>query len=185
MSVDSLIMERLSTAGFKSQEPNPDAIYYGCVQFPKKHCSGEKCTVALFVYLWEILSYHDLTRLKRFVSQRTSKLCNQFFYLPIFSTPCMGHLVYLMFRCDGDVMESLESLEILWELNTAYSRFKVTMVFCTCAPLLCTRSQSDSFEVTDMSLFFWLHHFRYPSCSKGHPNGFPLGGFMQHFKLYG
>ena len=82
-------------------------------------------------------------------------------------------------------MESLENLEILWELNTAYSRFKVTMVFCTCAPLLCTRSQSDSFEVTDMSLFFWLHHFRYPSCSKGHPNGFPLGGFMQHFKLYG
>jgi len=28
----------------------------------------------------------------------------------------MGHLLYLMFRCDGDVMESLE---ILWELNTA------------------------------------------------------------------
>ena len=27
----------------------------------------------------------------------------------------MGHLLYLMFRCDGDVMESLE---ILWELNT-------------------------------------------------------------------
>jgi len=23
-----------------------------------------------------------------------------FFYLPIFSTPCMGHLLYLMFRCD-------------------------------------------------------------------------------------
>ena len=28
----------------------------------------------------------------------------------------MGHLLYLMFRCDGDVMESLENL---WELNTA------------------------------------------------------------------
>ena len=52
-----------------------------------------------------------LTRLKRFVSQRTSKLCNQFFYLPIFSTPCMSHLLYLMFRCDFDVMESLEELE--------------------------------------------------------------------------
>ena len=23
------------------------------------------------------------------------------FYLPIFSTPCMGYLLYLMFRCDG------------------------------------------------------------------------------------
>jgi len=34
-----------------------------------------------------------------------------FFYLPTFSTPCMSHLLYLMFRCDFDVMESLESLE--------------------------------------------------------------------------
>ena len=33
------------------------------------------------------------------------------FYLPTF-----GHLLYLMFRCDRDV---IESLEILWELNTA------------------------------------------------------------------
>ena len=33
------------------------------------------------------------------------------FYLPIFSTKCMGHLLYLMFRCDFDVMESLENLE--------------------------------------------------------------------------
>ena len=31
----------------------------------------------------------------------------------------MGHLLYLMFRCDFDVMESLESLENLWEVNTA------------------------------------------------------------------
>ena len=30
------------------------------------------------------------------------------FYLPTFSTPCMSHLLYLMFRCDFDVMESLE-----------------------------------------------------------------------------
>ena len=36
------------------------------------------------------------------------KGCDQFFYLPIFSTPCMCHLLYLMFRCDGDVMESLD-----------------------------------------------------------------------------
>ena len=30
----------------------------------------------------------------------------------------MGHLLYLMFRCDGDVMESLK---FLWDLNTPYS----------------------------------------------------------------
>ena len=42
-----------------------------------------------------------------------------FFYLPIFSTPYMGHLLYLMFRCDFDVMESLKNLEELEELNTA------------------------------------------------------------------
>ena len=40
----------------------------------------------------------------------------QLVFLPTFSTPCMDHLLYLMFRCDGDVMERLE---ILWELNTA------------------------------------------------------------------
>jgi hypothetical protein len=32
--------------------------------------------VAHFVCLWQILSYHGLTRLKRFVSRRTSKRCN-------------------------------------------------------------------------------------------------------------
>ena len=31
----------------------------------------------------------------------------------------MSHLLYLMFRCDFDVMESLEILEELGELNTA------------------------------------------------------------------
>ena len=45
------------------------------------------------------------------------------FLFTIFSTPCMCHLLYLMFRCDGDVMENLESLEILWELNTALGLF--------------------------------------------------------------
>ena len=30
----------------------------------------------------------------------------------------MGHLIYLMFRCDFNVMESLEILEELGELNT-------------------------------------------------------------------
>jgi hypothetical protein len=32
--------------------------------------------VACFVCLWQILSYHGLTRLKRFVTRSTSKLCN-------------------------------------------------------------------------------------------------------------
>ena len=32
----------------------------------------------------------------------------------------MGHLLYLMFRCDGDVMESLE---FLWDLNTPFEFF--------------------------------------------------------------
>ena len=31
----------------------------------------------------------------------------------------MRHLVYLMFRCDVDVMESLELGGVFWELNTA------------------------------------------------------------------
>ena len=51
------------------------------------------------------MSYHNLIRLKKFVSQRITKLCNYFFYLSTFSTPCMGHLLHLMFRCDVDVME--------------------------------------------------------------------------------
>ena len=29
----------------------------------------------------------------------------------------MGHLLYLMFRCDFDVMESLERVEKFWDLN--------------------------------------------------------------------
>jgi hypothetical protein len=32
--------------------------------------------VPRFICLWQILSYHGLTRLKRFVSQSTSKPCN-------------------------------------------------------------------------------------------------------------
>ena len=41
------------------------------------------------------------------------------FYLPTFNDPCMRHLLYLMFRCDVDVMENLEWGEFFWELNTA------------------------------------------------------------------
>jgi hypothetical protein len=32
--------------------------------------------VTLFVVIWQILSNHDLIRLKRFVSSISSKLCN-------------------------------------------------------------------------------------------------------------
>ena len=42
-----------------------------------------------------------------------------FFYLPTFNARCMRHLLYLMFRCDVDVMESLELEESFLELNTA------------------------------------------------------------------
>ena len=54
-----------------------------------------------FAYKMLLLSYYDLTRLKRFVSSCISKLCNQFFYLPTFNTLYMRHLLYLMFGCDG------------------------------------------------------------------------------------
>ena len=40
------------------------------------------------------------------------------FYLPTFSTPCMGHLLYLMFRCDGDVMKNLDFGVVFGHLNT-------------------------------------------------------------------
>ena len=38
------------------------------------------------------------------------------FYLTIFSTPCIDHLLYLIFRCDFDVTESLGTVD---KLNTA------------------------------------------------------------------
>jgi hypothetical protein len=45
----------------------------GCVIFAK---SMWKVTVASFVVIWQNLSNHGLTRLKRFVSTFTDKLCN-------------------------------------------------------------------------------------------------------------
>ena len=49
-----------------------------------------------------------------------------FFYLSTFSTPYMSHLLYLMFRCDFDVMENLEEFG---EVNTAYVFFSELMQF--------------------------------------------------------
>ena len=83
---------------------------FRCKKFIKseaeKHCS------TFYLYMVNIV-LHGLTRLKKFISQRTSKLCNKLFCLPTFSVLCMHYLLYLMFRCDFDVTESLE------ELNTA------------------------------------------------------------------
>ena len=46
------------------------------------HCS-------IFICIWQILSNHRLTKFKKFVSQITVKVCNQFFLLFIFNTLCM------------------------------------------------------------------------------------------------
>ena len=40
----------------------------------------------------------------------------------------MGHLLYLIFRCDFDVMESLKNLEELGQLNTAPVSFDCCVV---------------------------------------------------------
>ena len=47
------------------------------------------------------------------------KTMQLFFYLPTFNASRMRHLLYLMFRCNVDVMESLELGGVFWELNTA------------------------------------------------------------------
>ena len=43
------------------------------------------------------------------------------FYLSTFSTLYMGHLLYLMFRCDFDVMESVDSVGLLGSKHTKCS----------------------------------------------------------------
>jgi hypothetical protein len=49
-----------------------------------------KVPVALFVVIWQNLSNHRLTRLKRFVSAFTDKLCNKlFFYLHLMLHACV------------------------------------------------------------------------------------------------
>jgi hypothetical protein len=45
-----------------------------------------KRTVAIFVVIWQNLSNYGLTRLKRFVSTFTYKLCNYLSFLPTFNT---------------------------------------------------------------------------------------------------
>ena len=53
------------------------------------------------------------------------------FYLPTFSTPCIGHLLYLMFRCDFDVMESLEEFG---DLNKPGVTSPAWVVLYRCVP---------------------------------------------------
>jgi hypothetical protein len=52
---------------------SPQIQFSGCVQLVK---SGRKVIVASFVVIWQNLFNHGLTRLKRFVSTFTDKLCN-------------------------------------------------------------------------------------------------------------
>jgi len=39
----------------------------------------------------------------------------------------MGHFLYLMFRCDFDVMENLKNLEEFGEVNTALEVFAAVL----------------------------------------------------------
>ena len=80
------------------------------------------------------MSYH-IARLKKFVSRHISKLCNWIFYLPIFIILCMCHLLYLIFRCDFDVMESLKILKELGELNTRSEGMKIRELERRCSQI--------------------------------------------------
>ena len=63
-----------------------------------------------FVCIWQILSNHELTRLKRFVSSIPTKLCNYFLFSSIFNTSCMRLKIW----CDG---ESKKFCKFFWKLN--------------------------------------------------------------------
>ena len=51
-----------------------------------------------------------------------------FFYLPTFNVPCMRHLLYLMFRCDVNVMENLELGGVFF--GTKHSQPQFLSRFC-------------------------------------------------------
>ena len=67
---------------------------------------------SIFVFIWQILSNHKLTRIKRFVSWFTDKLCNWFLFSSIFNASCMCRKI----RCDG---ESWKLFRFRVELNKA------------------------------------------------------------------
>ena len=57
-----------------------------------------------FVYIWQLLSNHKLTRFKRFVLQIICKLCNYLFILSIFNTPYMRPKI----QCDEESRKFLK-----------------------------------------------------------------------------
>ena len=68
------------------------------------HCS-------IFACIWQILSNHRLTRLKKFILSIPAKLCNYFLFSSIFNTSC----ICLKIWCG----ESEKFCKICWELNKA------------------------------------------------------------------
>ena len=77
-----------------------------------------------------------------------------FFYLPTFSTPCMGHLLYLMFRCDekfGNFMGTEHSLSCL----AAYSSYTTTDKTCN---IDCTETYYNCQDgrIQNQNCFSWL-----------------------------
>jgi len=72
-----------------------------------------------------------------------------FFYLPTFNTPCMGHLLYLMFRCNFDVMENLESLG---EVNTVL----VLAIGLAAVPLVFNRESSER-QTLDLCVCIYIY----------------------------
>jgi len=67
---------------------------------------------SIFIFIWQTLSNYGVTRLKRFVSRFTCKLCNYFLFSFIFNTPCMCRKIW----CDG---ESWKVFGFRNELNKA------------------------------------------------------------------
>ena len=49
-----------------------------------------------------------------------------------FSTPCMGHLLYLIFRCDGDVMENLDFRDFWASKHTLTTTFPNRIMSAKC-----------------------------------------------------
>ena len=65
----------------------------------------------------------------------------------------MRHLLYLMFRCDVDVMESLELEGIFWELNTA-----TIDMWRICLWMNVLIEQLKSINKKHSSYYFWKEH---------------------------
>ena len=62
-----------------------------------------------FVCLWQILSNHRLIRVKRFISQFTNKLYNQFLFSSKFNTPC----IQCKIRCDRKSLHNINPTRMM------------------------------------------------------------------------